>query len=242
MLIKIKGLRDGYQDKSEEEKFNKESFEKTGVKEAINRAEFIEKTNSICDVLIKNAKLSKKDRVLDVGCYTGLYEYLLERRGYKNFVGIDVSKDAIRIAKEIKKKLKLKSTFAVGDAENLKFPDNSFDVVLFFATLHHLPKKSMEKSLAEAKRVLRGGGQIVVAEPNLWNLKIMMDHLLRKMDYNEFPYSYSDMVREIKKRFKVEKAFTRLFVPRTEKADPIIGKIPILNKLGSQAFIIGIKK
>jgi ubiquinone/menaquinone biosynthesis C-methylase UbiE len=169
-------------------------------------------------VLIKNARLSKKDRVLDVGCYTGLYEYLLERRGYKNFTGIDVSKDAIGIAGKIKKKFGLKSIFAVGDAERLSFPDNSFDVVLFFATLHHLPKKSMEKSLAEAHRVLRKGGRVVVAEPNLWNPKI------------------------IKKWFDVEKAFTRRFVPRTEKTDPIIGKIPILNKFGSQAFIVGIKK
>lgn len=242
MLVRIKGLRDDYQNKSDEERFNKQSFKKSGVKEAIDRAEFIEKTNSICDVLIKNARLSKKDRVLDVGCYTGLYEYLLERRGYKNFTGIDVSKDAIGIAGKIKKKFGLKSIFAVGDAERLSFPDNSFDVVLFFATLHHLPKKSMEKSLAEAHRVLRKGGRVVVAEPNLWNPKIMIDHLFENMSCNEFPYSYSDMVEEVKKWFDVEKAFTRRFVPRTEKTDPIIGKIPILNKFGSQAFIVGIKK
>ena len=239
ILVKIKGLRDEYQDKKLEEKFNRLTVGRMSVEAAIDRAEFLGRTDSICDVLIENAKLTKSDRVLDIGCWTGIWEYLLEKRDYNNFMSIDISKDAVRIANKIKKMYKMRSIFRVGDAERLKFPDKSFDVVLLFSTLHHLPRKSMEKSLAEAKRVLKKGGRVVVTEPNLWNLKIILNHMLDKMSYNEFPYSYPNMVGEVGRHFRIEKVFTRRFVPRTEKADAVLQKIPIINKLGSQTFIVG---
>lgn len=55
--------------------------------------------------------------------------------------------------------------FVVGRAENLPLDDDSLDVVLFMRSLHHVPASSMLPALADARRVLRPGGVVYVAEP-----------------------------------------------------------------------------
>jgi ubiquinone/menaquinone biosynthesis C-methylase UbiE len=48
----------------------------------------------------------------------------------------------------------------VADAENLPFPDGSFDVVYSFGVLHHTP--NTQKSIDEVYRVLKPGGRIII--------------------------------------------------------------------------------
>ncbi|HTW36050.1 MAG TPA: rhodoquinone biosynthesis methyltransferase RquA [Rhizomicrobium sp.] len=58
------------------------------------------------------------------------------------------------------------------DAEALKFPDSSFENVLVFFLLHEVPHESRERAIAEAFRVLKPGGTVVVIdfdEPSLWH-------------------------------------------------------------------------
>ena len=50
------------------------------------------------------------------------------------------------------------------DAESLRYPDASFDTALMFLLLHELPPDVRRRSLAEAVRVLRPGGSLVIAE------------------------------------------------------------------------------
>ena len=50
------------------------------------------------------------------------------------------------------------------DAEALRYPDASFDTALMFLLLHELPPDVRRRSLAEAVRVLRPGGHLVIAE------------------------------------------------------------------------------
>lgn len=58
------------------------------------------------------------------------------------------------------------------DAEALKFPDASFDNVLLFFLLHEIPRESRERTMAEAFRVLKPGGTVVVIDfgaPKSWH-------------------------------------------------------------------------
>lgn len=55
----------------------------------------------------------------------------------------------------------------IGTAEALPFPENSFDVLTYVFSFHHIPEALHAQSLAEAARVLRAGGRLVVAEPEI---------------------------------------------------------------------------
>lgn len=55
--------------------------------------------------------------------------------------------------------------FCRGGAEAIPAPDASFDIVLMFKSLHHVPVALMPQSLAEIQRVLKPGGLAYLSEP-----------------------------------------------------------------------------
>ena len=95
-------------------------------------------------------------RVLEYGCGTGSHAFILAKRGAKVW-GIDISEAGTKLAAEKASKLGIaeQTSFQVMDAEALKFPENSFDIVCGSGILHHL---DLEKSMKEIYRVLKSGG------------------------------------------------------------------------------------
>lgn len=55
--------------------------------------------------------------------------------------------------------------FALGGAEKIPTPDEQFDIVLMFKSLHHVPADLMGQALHEVRRVLKPGGLAYIAEP-----------------------------------------------------------------------------
>jgi ubiquinone/menaquinone biosynthesis C-methylase UbiE len=55
--------------------------------------------------------------------------------------------------------------FEQGGAEKIPAPDSSFDVVLLFKSLHHVPIEQMDNAFSEIHRVLKPGGTAYVSEP-----------------------------------------------------------------------------
>lgn len=99
-------------------------------------------------------------RVLEVGCGTGLDLFYFVRLGAKA-TGIDISDESLKLAREQAKELGIKNIKLIqGDAENLPFKDDSFDIVYSYGVLHHTP--DTEKAVKEAYRVTKGGGQALV--------------------------------------------------------------------------------
>lgn len=98
-------------------------------------------------------------RVLEIGCGTGT-DLLQFARGGACVTGLDLTPRSIEIARRRFAVYGCDGKFAIGDAENLAFPDESFDLVYSFGVLHHAP--DTQRAINEAHRVLRRGGRAIV--------------------------------------------------------------------------------
>ncbi len=99
-------------------------------------------------------------RILEVGVGTGLV--LRHYTAAKSIVGVDISEPMLKVARKRVKKLGLENveSIEVGDAENLRFPDNSFDVLVAQYVVTACPNP--EAALSEFARVVRPGGEVVI--------------------------------------------------------------------------------
>jgi 2-polyprenyl-3-methyl-5-hydroxy-6-metoxy-1,4-benzoquinol methylase len=101
-------------------------------------------------------------RVLDIATHAGGFiQILMENlKSYTEIFGIDISESAIEIAQRTFDQKNIQ--FIQMDAGQLSFEDASFDTVSISASLHHLA--DIPQVLAEAKRVLKTGGHLIIAE------------------------------------------------------------------------------
>jgi len=97
--------------------------------------------------------------VLDAGCGGGFYSLWLSENGAK-VLGVDASKEMIKIAREKATRKVLDTRFLVGDITDLRIEDSMFDLVL--STLV-LGMKELDKAMSELVRVTRNGGNIVIS-------------------------------------------------------------------------------
>ncbi|RIV40098.1 class I SAM-dependent methyltransferase [Micromonospora radicis] len=96
-------------------------------------------------------------RVLDAGCGTGRMSRYLADRGCR-VQGVDLSPGMITMARRANPDL----AFAVGSLTDLPYPDHRFDGVLLWYSIIHTPPAGQPRIFAEAARVLRPGGHLLV--------------------------------------------------------------------------------
>jgi SAM-dependent methyltransferase len=100
--------------------------------------------------LIKEYRLTKESKILDLGCGKGFLMYEMQRILKSNKIfGCDISKYAI---KNSKKDLK-NNVFYQDIRQKLKFDSKSFDLVLSINVLHNLQLKNLEFALKEIERI-----------------------------------------------------------------------------------------
>jgi ubiquinone/menaquinone biosynthesis C-methylase UbiE len=106
------------------------------------------------------------DRSLEIGAGTGYFSLNLLQAGVvEQATCTDISPGMVSTLNRNARRLGLEVRAARADAESLPFADQSFDLVLGHAVLHHLP--NLRRAFAEFHRVLRPGGRIVFAgEPS----------------------------------------------------------------------------
>lgn len=113
------------------------------------------------EYIVRNLRLSGK-RVLDVACGVGLGSRLFAERGSATVIAVDISNEAIRYGREHYAHPDVR--YCLGDASQLPFPDQTFDVVISLETLEHVAR--FQLFLQEVHRMLNAGGVFVISTPN----------------------------------------------------------------------------
>ena len=129
---------------------------------------------------------TKKLDILDIGTGSGFLAILMVSLGH-NVTGIDLSPHMIDSAKNLSKNLGYNINFKTMDAENLDFPNESFDVILSRNLTWTLP--NVENAYTQWYRVLRPNGILMNFDANYGNTsfyeetkKINKDNVHKNVD------------------------------------------------------------
>lgn len=98
-------------------------------------------------------------RVLEIGCGCGSEAQRFARAG-AHYTAVDLTNAALSITKRRFQLKELDGRFIQGDAENLPFANDSFDLVYSHGVLHHTP--DTPRTIREVHRVLSPGGRAVI--------------------------------------------------------------------------------
>ena len=110
---------------------------------------------------ILKRQIKPETTVLDLCCGDGIHSISL---GYlsDHVIATDIAENSIELAKLRIKALNMNSIqFLIGDAEDIQFPDNSFDVVTCVGSISYV---ELEKFTAEVLRILKPGGRFIVLD------------------------------------------------------------------------------
>lgn len=114
--------------------------------------------------LLKLSRGLRDLRVLELGCGQGIgTELLLSLFGASHVTAIDIDPDMIERARaRLESRFDRRLSLEVGDAAQIDAPESTFDAVVDFAALHHVPQ--WQTAVSEVCRVLRPGGEFLFEE------------------------------------------------------------------------------
>ena len=126
--------------------------------------------------ILRRLGVPRDARILDAGSSSGSNLRLLRDAGYSNFVGLEISADAIAMCK-----VKGLGPIERGDICAMPFADRSFDFVLATDIIEHVDRDDL--ALQEMQRVLKPGGYCLVTVPafhSLWGHEDVKLHHKRR--------------------------------------------------------------
>jgi SAM-dependent methyltransferase len=139
--------------------------------------------------MFEGIKFNKNETILDLGCGEGSLLFMLSKY-VKKGVGVEILphcvKDANLKAQELKGKMN--TQFYCQKLEEIKFPVNTFDKVVSFSVIEHIP--NYLEIFEETYNILKPGGQFIIS-------------------VDSFSHFDEAQKKNHKKRFEVEKYFER---------------------------------
>lgn len=115
----------------------------------------------------------KEKTILNIGCGFGWFELRAIKKGAKKVVGIEITEKDLEVAKS---KVKNKHVeFKVGSAIDLPFKNNSFDSVVSWEVIEHIPKDTEELMFKEVSRVLKPKGKLFISTPSNHLITTILD-------------------------------------------------------------------
>ena len=181
---------------------SKKEFTRAASKYESNHAGVYELCKKDYPDILKEIEEEYFDTLLDVGCGPApMLSLLSAKYPDKHYTGIDLTEKMIEVAKE---KNLPNTKFLVGDAENLPFNDNSFDIIICSMSAHHYP--SIQSFYNSAYRCLKKGGRLILRDMTsdskimrflVSNLEMPLAHLVNKGDVDML--RREDVIKGLKK-------------------------------------------
>ncbi len=152
------------------------------------------------DTIFKKHKVKK---ILDIACGTGRHAIPLRKLGYK-VVGIDLSKNMLKLAKEKTRNDKVKIPLYLMDMRNIKLKEK-FDaaIIMFSSFMYNTTNEDVIKTMNSVNKILKKKGIIIIDTMFTWNYVVN-----KKFKYKEF--------REIMKAKNL-----KMLIENKNKLDPL---------------------
>ena len=177
------------------------------------------------DTIFKRYKIKK---VLDIACGAGRHAIPLRKLGYK-IVGVDLSKDMLRIAKEKARNEELKMPFRLMDMRNIKLKEK-FDaaIIMFSSFMYNITNEDVIKTMNSVNKILKKKGILIIDFMFVWsyivNKKLnykfketMKRRNLKMLIDNKHKLDSSNLIMITKstyKRFKNKKPLKKVVIKR----------------------------
>ena len=163
---------------------------------------FVSRRNFFFKLLYKYIE-NKNNKILDIGSGAGII--LKELNRYGKAIGMDFSRKAVELCK-------LRGLDCIyGNANNIPFKDESFDIVSAFGVIEHVDND--KEVLREIVRVCKRNGFIIIGCPAyqfLWSQHDIALHHKRRYNIKELKEKISEVNLEIK---KISYIYSFIFIP-----------------------------
>ncbi|MBF0383344.1 MAG: class I SAM-dependent methyltransferase, partial [Magnetococcales bacterium] len=108
------------------------------------------------DKLLDNVKVSKAQKILDIGCGTAqFWQYFKEA----DYYGIDININYVKVAKQ-----STNGRYAIMNGKMMAYADNYFNSAFCVATFHHMTDEVIVETISETLRVLKPDGALHIVD------------------------------------------------------------------------------
>jgi SAM-dependent methyltransferase len=201
------------------------------------------------NLLIARGDIAKGLNILEIGCGTGVFTAELAVTA-ANITATDISAELLEKAQKRVPNV----SFQIADAEGMPFAADVFDGIVGSSILHHL---NLEAALKEIYRVLKPGGRLAFAEPNMLNPQVMLQknipalkrrlgdtphetaffrgrlaHTLRENGFTEVQVEPFDFLHP---------ATPALLIPLVQRAGSFLEGMPLCREIAGSLIISALK-
>lgn len=132
------------------------------------------------DEIVRRLQPPPGATILDAGCGSCAKSVLLAARGFR-VVAADFSASALEMARETVRAQGYddRITLQREDLTALSFPDGTFQYILCWGVLMHIP--DLQRAFSELTRVLAPGGVLVISEGNMYSIQAVLLRWLKRI-------------------------------------------------------------